>query len=278
MTFSLNHIEDKDEIPFSPVEYSKFKFGCKTVAKKFGYALADGFIEAFFQNPFLKKEDIAVFFDRQIVVCSSPYCFIPTATFAMKDYFIQRLNAYLISIGKNVVQETKIHRTITYKEDYGNLNAEERLMLIGGDGFHIDREFVNGKTVLFLDDIKITGSHEKVVQKMIKDYNLDIQSIFLYFAELTNKYIHPNIENHLNYYFVKSLLDLDKIIKNENFLLNTRVVKYILNSDFEEFKNFIHYQPIRLVNSIYHLAIGNSYHKIDDYKTNLNYIKTLLTN
>lgn len=265
-TFSLHKIDDKDNIPFSEANYSKFKFGCKTVAKYYGYGLAEGFIEE------LDKAPIT----NQIVVVSSPYCFIPTATFAMKDYFIKKLNTYLIDKGLLPVQETKIHRTVTYKEDYGELSAEDRMNLIGADGFHIDKEFVDGKTCLFLDDIKITGSHEKVIQKMIVDNGLNITPLFLYYAELENKHIHPKIENYLNYYTVKSLVDLNKIIKNDNFLLNTRTVKYILNSNFSNFKEFIHYQSDVFIDSIYHSAIGNSYHLIDDYKQNLTYIKQLL--
>lgn len=273
ISFSAHKITNKYNLGFSPEEYSKFKFGDKTIAKKFGYELADKFIYKVFEKDFIHQ-----MFSIPLVVASSPYCFIPTATFAMKDYFIQRLNSYLIENGLDVVQETKIHRTITYKEDYGGLSAEQRLSLIKNDEFHIDKEFVEGKTILFLDDIKITGSHELVVKRMIENYNLSANHMFLYFAELSNAEINPNIENYLNYYFVKSLLHLDKIIKNENFMLNTRVVKYILCADFQEFKNFIQYQSNRMVNTIYHLAIGNSYHKIEEYKANLNYIKELVNN
>lgn len=265
--YSLHKVTSESNFSFSPNEYSKFKFGDKTIARKFGYGLALGFI-----NEYLSHNPIT----DQIVVLSSPYCFIPTATFAMKDYFIQKLNLYLINADLPVVEETKIHRTITYKEDYGSLSAEERLSLIQNDGFHIDSEFIKGKTLIFLDDIKITGSHEKVIKRMIDRYSLENRCLFLYFAELTNKKIHPNIENFLNYHFVKKLLDLDKIIKNENFLLNTRVVKYILNAPFEEFTSFIQYQPVKLVQTIYHLAIGNSYHKIKEYERNLKFIKKII--
>lgn len=264
-TFSLYKISDKEKIPFSATAYSKFKFGCKTTAKKFGYSLAESFIELLKFNPIT----------NQIVISSSPYCFIPTATFAMKDYFVQKVNEYLVSAELPVVQEIKIHRTITYKEDYGGLSADERIKLIGNDGFHIDTEFIKGKTILFLDDIKITGSHERVIERMYNQYNLTNDCIFIYFAELVNKAIHPSIENDLNYAFVKNLLDLDKVIKNENFLLNTRVVKFILNSPTDEFKTFIQYQKQTLVQTIYHQAIGNSYHQIDEYKKNISILKQL---
>ncbi len=264
-----HRIEDPTKLGFNPIEYSKFKFGCKEIARKYGYELADELISKL-------QDNYIVFKEKQIVVCSSPFCFIPTATFAMKDYFVQRLNQYLVKNLQPVVQETKIHRTITYKEDYGGLSAADRMKLIGNDSFQMDTKFVEGKTILFLDDIRITGSHERVIQRMYDNYGMNNDSYFLYYAAVTNDQINPAIENELNYAYVKSLLDLDKIIKNEDFLLNTRTVKYMLNAPFDQFEPFINYQRKSFVNTVYHAAIGNSYHLIDDYSQNLNYLKTII--
>ena len=266
-TFSLHQVTSATKFPFSAESYSKFKFGCKDTSREFGLALADAFAWKYILPGQIRG---------QIVVLSSPYCFIPTATFAMKDYFVQRLNQILVQCGQPVVEETKIHRTITYKEDYGGLSAEQRFNLIQNDGFHMDTEFIKGKTLIFLDDIKITGSHERVIERMLNDYGVENDRIFAYFAELTDPTIDPRVENTLNYAYVKNLLDLDKIIKNEAFVLNTRIVKYILNYNHADFVVFINFQRLKLVESIYHLALGNSYHLIPEYQNNLNYIKNLL--
>ncbi|EDM38209.1 hypothetical protein PBAL39_01302 [Pedobacter sp. BAL39] len=263
-TYSLHKIHDTVNFGFKADDYSRFKFGDANVARHFGQALADGFIENF-----LTENMIA----DQIVVISSPYCFIPTATFAMKDHFVYRLNRWLVDNGGHAVQEAKVHRTITYKEDYGELSAEARMMLIGNDSFHIDKDFIAGKTLLFLDDIKITGSHERMILKMVKEYGLKNQIHMLYFAELVNGDIHPNIENHLNYYSVKSIFDLEEVIKSNHFCINTRIVKYILNCDFESFSIFIERQDDAFINQLYDLSLGNSYHTIESYRENLNFIK-----
>lgn len=266
-TFSLHKIYDDQHIPFDPTSYSKFKFGSKEVAREFGTALADAFAWEFILPRKLTDN---------LVIASSPYCFIPTATFALKDYFIRQLNEWLVQAGYNVVQETKIYRTITYKEDYGELSAEQRLSLIQNDGFYMDTQFIKDKQVLLLDDIKITGSHERVIERMFTQLDVSPDRIYIYFAELCNTLIHPKIENYLNYAYVHSLLDLDKIIKNNEFILNTRIIKYILSSNFIDFMPFINYQSIELVRSIYHLAKGNSYHLIPEYAENLSYIQKLI--
>jgi hypothetical protein len=266
-TYSLHKINHPYHFGFDPDDYSRFKFGDEAVARVFGERLADGFIrERLEANPIRE----------QIVVVSSPYSFIPTATFALKNYFVFRLNRWLAENDFPVVQETKVHRTITYKEDYGELSAEQRMQLIGNDSFHIDKTFLEGKTVLFLDDIKITGSHERMILKMVQEYDLRGDIYMLYFAELANKTIHPNIENYLNYHFVKSIFDLESIIRGEAFFLNTRIVKYILNYDFDAFCIFLQNQPEGFVDYLYNMALGNGYHTIEAYTRNLAFIREIL--
>jgi hypothetical protein len=269
ITYSLYKIEHAGSTGFHAADYSRFKFGDGCVAKKFGTALADGFIT----SHLLGKP-----VPGQIVVVPSPYSFIPTATFAMKNHFVYRLNHWLAEHGHAVVQETKVHRTVTYKEDYGELDAAQRIKLIGNDIFHIDSTFLAGKTVLFLDDIKITGSHERMIAKMVNEYNLVNDIYMLYFAELINTAIHPNFENHLNYYSVKSIFDLESIIRSEHFFINTRIVKYMLNYPFDAFCIFLQNQPVTFAALLYNMALGNSYHTIEAYARNLHFIKTYLFN
>ena len=268
-TWSLHHIDNPSSFGFNADDYSRFKFGDDAVAKYFGIGLAEGFIKQH-----LEKTGVST----QIVVIPSPYSFIPTATFAMKTWFVYRLNRWLAENGCLVVQETKVHRTITYKEDYGELDAEQRISLIGNDSFHIDKQFLKDKTLVFLDDIKITGSHERMIMKMVDEYGLKNDIFMLYFAELVNKNIHPNIENFLNYYQVKTIFDLEPIIKSGNFAINTRMVKYILNYNFDCFSIFIENQADDFINLLYDMALGNGYHTIDAYHKNLNFISRNLLN
>jgi hypothetical protein len=269
--FSLHKINNRESFGFNPSDYSRFKFGDDIVAQKFGIDLANQFI-----NKYLRFNPIA----NQLVVISSPFSFIPTATYALKNYFVFELNRWLADNNFNVVQETKVHRTITYKEDYGELNAEQRMKLIGNDSFHIDKEFLKEKTLLFLDDIKITGSHERMINKMLLEYDLKNETHLLYFAELINNNIHPNIENQLNYFAVKSIFDLDDIVNSTAFRINTRIVKYILNYDFSAFRVFIDSQTESFISLLYNMALGNNYHTIEEYKSNLNYVKSnfIITN
>ena len=266
-TNSLHKINSEIEFGFSSDEYSMFKYGDIKIAKKYGEELAICFLNE-------NKETLLE--SKQIVIISSPYCFIPTATFSLTKYFIYEINKWLITKNKNVVQESKIHRTITYKEDYGGLSAEQRIKLIGNDSFHIDKTFMENKLLIFIDDIKITGSHELVIKNMLNKFEIRNNLYFVYFAELMNKNIHPRVENVLNNSYIKSISDINKIIDSRNFKFNTRVIKYMLSYEEKAFKEFISKQKKSFCFELYNLAVGNSYHTIKEYSENLNLLSKVI--
>lgn len=270
VVFTANEIWDIDEIPFDQVEYSKFKFGSKSIARKYGKDLATKFWKRVIRDSGITE---------QFVVYSSPYNYIPTATGIMKDYFIRYFNEYLLAKQLPPLEEGRIFRkprTTPYSEDYGTMDAEQRLKWIGDDRFYVDAEFAKGKVLLFLDDVKITGSHEIQIDKMCEKYGIENKCFFLYFAALKDPSIPAQFENDLNYAFVKNLLDINWILRNDEFIPNTRVVKYILNSNPSECRTFFQYQSERFLDNIWHLAIGNSYHLLEEYKQNLETLKSLL--
>lgn len=266
-TFSAFKIESVNSFDFSTVEYSKFKFGANNIARKFGYILADKFINDSFQENYTGKP---------IVVLSSAYAFIPTASYHMAMHFADKLNFFLYSNNFSPIEVGKISRNVTYREDYGEMSAEQRFNLIKDDKFHMDFEVLKDKILIFVDDIKITGTHEKIILKMLENYDIQNEYYLLYFAELINHNICPTIENHLNYSFVKSLSELDYIIKNEEFVLNTRVVKYILNSNYNDFNDFMSMQSKRFLIELFYNSIGNEYYQFIEYQQNIKLLENIL--
>ena len=68
---------------------------------------------------------------------------------------------------------------------------------------------------------------------------------------LAEESANPTIENDLNYASVENLIDLNTIIANEPFALNTRMLKYILHAPHEECKNFLIYQKDTFLHTLY---------------------------
>ncbi|WP_445721659.1 phosphoribosyltransferase family protein [Flavobacterium sp.] len=259
-SYSLHKILDEEDCPFKPEEYSWFKFGDKYFAKKFAEELFSNFIVEYGET-LLNQEEI--------IILPSPYLSIPTASNFLCYYFKEKINVFLFNNNKKSCLESKIYRNQTYVTDYGNLDFEERVKLISNDTYYIDKEFIKDKFCIFVDDIKITGSHEHTVNKILNQYGVSGEFIFVYFAELINKNIHPRIENYYNYFAVKGIKEIIEVINRETFQFNTRIVKFILSLNFTEFNHLIENISQQRSKELFYLAISNNYHQILEYKENL---------
>lgn len=261
--YSLHKIIEKDNCPFSEADYSKFKFGDIAVARNFAKDLFEGFI---------KHNADLILQHEEIVILPSPYLSIPTASNYLSFYFKTFLNNFLFENNRKALKESKIYRNQTYVTDYGNLDYNERVKLISNDTYYIDKNIVEGKLCLFMDDIKITGSHEFIVKKILNEYNVKGHFVFIYFAELLNKNIHPNIENHYNYFYVKNVSHIISLMNQGNFEFNTRTVKYILRLEVGDLILLLQSIPHQKIDTLFHLAVSNNYHTIEEYKENLQLI------
>jgi len=260
--YSLHKIQDDTQLSFDPADYSKFKFGEPVTTASFGKQLAEGFLKQY-SNLLLQHTDI--------VFLPSPFNYIPTASYYLSQRFKTEVNKYLHVNEKKALLESKIHRYKTYSEDYGSLNFEERLNLISSDTYHVDTRFLTNRLCIFLDDIKITGSHELIIRKILQQNNIEGEFMFVYFAELTNPSIAPNFENFLNYYHVKGIPEISEMLNRDDLQINTRTIKFILNEK-NSIKSLILDVPKRTLEKITDYAIGNNYHLMTEYKFNLTQI------
>jgi len=260
--FSLHKISDTEKIGFDPADYSKFKFGEYSVTSQFAKQMAARFLE---EHTGLLLEH------TDIVFLPSPFNYIPTASYYLSQKFKREINKFLHKNHKKALLESKIHRYKTYSEDYGNLSFEERVNLISSDTYHIDTKFLTNRLCIFLDDIKITGSHELIIRKILNQNNIEGEFMFVYFAELTNPSVTPVFENFLNYYYVKGNPEVLELLNKADTQVNTRTIKFILNE-----KNSINSLILEVSKptweKIIDYAIGNNYHLMNEYKSNLDKI------
>jgi hypothetical protein len=250
-----------EDLGFDKYDYSKFKYGSKRVSRLYGTELGDKFVK----NLYI-RDDLAKIGDQDIVVCSAPYKFIPVASTILKDYFISSFNKEWCKEHSPVI-DMKVSRGHSYYEDYGAMSEEERDKAINSDDFYIDAEIIKDKTLILIDDIRISGSHERRMVTLLEKANFTGNVFFVYYASLIGKH-DPTIENKLNYAFVKNVLSIDSIVKNDEFIFNTRVVKFLLSSPEEEFKPFIQYQSDVFRSTLTTYAQGNNYHNQEEFKDN----------
>lgn len=264
-TFSAQQFENRDSLEFSPDKYSAFKYGSKSAAREFGYALGIKFLQSAVYHNLQNDFDLT---ETPIIVSSAPYKFIPTASFALKDYFVHEFNrSHAIKFGKSI-EDFKVFRQHSYHDDYGLMTKEDRDKAITSEDFYIDKTFIQNKILFFIDDVKITGAHQSRVEKLLRTVNFRGQIVFLFYAELIGSEA-PQIESYLNRNAINDLKDINKIIREDEFIFNTRVVKFILHADSNDFETFIRYQSTKFNETLLHYAIGNEYFKESKYQGNL---------
>ena len=257
-TLATYNISDENNFGFSAKEYSKFKFGSSKVGQLFGDELFEKLIN-------LKESELSSY--NKIYVFTSPYDFIPTATNTIFESFFDKLSKHLTS--RCIVEKRKIHRNTTYTNDYGALSKDQRMKLISNDSFKLKNDFEGNELLIFLDDIKITGSHEFVVKKTLKENKITNDVFFIYHAILDNKNIDPTFENYLNYSYVKSVNEILNIYKKSDFVLNTRFTKYILQLSDNDINYFLSCIEKEGLEEIILASKGNKYNNIPEYFRNL---------
>jgi hypothetical protein len=257
--YSVHSITDTENLSFSARHYSRFKYGDFTIAEKFGHELVSYF----------RGEILPMLKSKNITVLSSPYSYLPTASYHLTSCFLAELRE--LNLGFNI-SEGKIDRKQTYVQDYGAMSAEERYSLIKNDTYSIPNQPNQNSTLLFLDDISITGTHQLVVEKLLHDLSISNQVIFLYYATLDNKHISPEFESALNCSAIKTTEHLTQLVLNGSFKITTRAVKFLLCRPPEELIKFIQClsenNMNHMVMSIINGAKKNNYDLIDEYKSN----------
>lgn len=271
---SLHVINDINAIPFSSEAYSKFKFGSYSLAQKFGVDLFEYFKAFHF--------DKLVCDHRKIIVYSSPYMQIPTSSYYLTHTFYKSLKQFLAAKRIETIQIEfgKIERCQTYTEDYGALTAEERFNLIKNDTYKLITLPAKDDLCIFIDDISITGTHQRVVEHLLDSSGIETNSFFLYFAKLGNSDVCPSFENYLNYQFINEITKLFEVITSDDYRITTRTTKYILSQNNENLNKLITFliknEKFEIWRELITMSYANEYHKIELYKQNLFQLESCL--
>jgi hypothetical protein len=217
--FALHEFVDLDTAPFDPRLYSRLKFGSDVAARQMGHQLAGACFRAHADT----------LLAHEVVVFASPYHVLPNAATVLTQHVIARLNELLVFAQGKHVEYSLVHRKVGYTADYGFLSAEQRRGLIAADTFSLNRDFIRGKLLLFVDDVRITGTHEHKMIDVLAREQLENDAMFVYFANYGGA--QPDIEGRLNFAAIASLDDFIALTKEPRYHVIIRPIKYILSRE-----------------------------------------------
>jgi hypothetical protein len=261
--YSPHVFQSLEDAKFHLPSYSKMKFGCDSAARMIGHELAKRFYD--------RHSDV---FDNPCVVFASPYNYVKNASTIMCGHMITALNRILINNHQRPVEYSVIHRTVSYTGDYGKMQQKERQRMLGGDSFYINKQFIEDKTLLFVDDIRITGTHERKLVDMLRSANVENDAWFLYYADYEGT-ASPSIEADINFTAIKSIRDIVAIANGEYHVI-IRPIKYLLSMQPAAMAAHLHEFPPTFLQDVYDGAIAENYHTKPTFQENLQLLKTKL--
>lgn len=247
-----------DTLGFDPVDYSHLKFGSDRVAKKFGYELA----EAFFKQ---HADELLV---QDCVVIPSPYNYVENAATVMARHFTDRLNHLLVNANGNNVEWSIIHRKVSYTNDYGFLSKDQRRALIDNDEFYLNEQFLEGKSLIFIDDVCITGTHEDKLVEILDQHGLTNRTFFGYYAKYEKGAVGADIEAQINFAGITSVDDFAALTYEPNHHLIVRPIKYALSQSTDSFEGLLKRLEKGYLTKMYYGCVGEGYHRIPKYQDN----------
>ncbi|WP_375504492.1 phosphoribosyltransferase family protein [uncultured Nostoc sp.] len=241
---------------FSPVEYSRFKHGDVAILQKYGYELADHFIKHFGEQ--LQRDP------RCVVVAPFAFMHVPTAAGNMMEWFHERLGMFMSLHSLPCIERFHVYKHVSnhqQDDNYAKVSNEERKRILDAITFSVDTTRLVGKTVVFIDDIFITGSSERKHLETVHGAGArDIT--FLYVARMDPKVasVAPSIESRLNQTLVKDLDDIAMIFQPGNYRMNLRNCKLILRSSIDLVLRFVRQLHSSVLRDIYATCLANSYY------------------
>lgn len=262
---AVHYFNGLDDLQFDPVEYSKLKFGSDIIARRYGHELADTFF----------REHADVLLSMPAVVIPSPYNYVQNAASVMARHFTNRLNHHLGHANGNSVEWTVIHRKVTYTNDYGFLSADQRKALIDGDSFYFNNKFVEGKLLIFIDDVYITGTHERKLAEIMDTAGMRNRCFYLYYG-MKMPGTNPDVEAAINLAGIKDLRDYAELMLEPNHHIIVRPLKFLLSQPVDELRQMLHNVKTEVLEEMYHGCLGEGYHRIPRYHDQFQVIRGML--
>ena len=258
--FAAHHFNSLEDTDFSPEEYSRLKFGCDASAKKFGYELADK----------LFQQHSADLITKRAVVIPSPYNHVKNAATILTGHFLNRLNHHIVCANGEHLDYSVIHRKVSYIKDYGYLPADQRKKLIDNDDFFFNPDFYRGKTLIFVDDVFITGTHENKLVELLEKHRINNPCIFAYYGKYHGG--KADIEAEINFASIRSLQNFADLCSETKHHMIVRPIKYVLSASPDDVRSFIARLSVQQLQELYFGCLGEGYYKIPIYQENFHII------
>lgn len=200
--------------------YSRFKHGDAAAGRRFAVALAA--LAA-------RRLD-----ERPVLVTTSAFAQVPPAAYSLLIPFVQHLKLLRPDLE---VGTFRITRRGVSNGDYSRMTPEDRRASIGASDLTPERD-ITGAVVLALDDIRVTGNHERAMDRCLIDAGV-AEVRHLYVVDAAGFASCPQIESIVNEAAIGGAAELLDIAAGRRFVPNARLCRRVLSLPADELRLFV---------------------------------------
>lgn len=209
--------------------YSRFKHGSGSAAAYFARKLAMQYAEHHQLSG-----------GERLWVTGSGYAQVPPAAAALVGPFVAALSDLAPGVD---VRPLRIHRSGRTPGDYAAMSPADRDIALRDDCMFVESDAdVRGELVVALDDIRVTGTHERAVNACLSAAGARWID-HLYLVDAAAFAASPQMESVLNLAAVRDVEEVLAIVMADDFVPNARVCRRVLTLPPEQLHTFVGRAP-----------------------------------
>lgn len=263
---SNGDIVDANGKDFDAEAYSRMKYGAHGDTKHFATKIAESLKE---EAPHIYDTEVAPAF---LVA----YKAVVPACGYLTRYCLDRINRTRVESGLEPAEMIHVRKESVTNTDYSTASVEAREAELASIGFSLEGQPIDNRSVVILDDIRISGGAEKRILEVIEDEPQTPSSVILgYIAvfDAQQAAISPNVESHINTTAVTGITDLVEIVGSKHgFDLNIRTLKLIMGAEPSELEPLLRAMSHRQIEEVVRGAINTGPDFLQKYSQGYNYI------
>lgn len=223
-------------------EYSRFKFGDGEAGNKYGTMLGD-----------LVLSDAAELLrGDEVYVASSAYRVAPPASESLLTPFLTAAESAAKSADADAAfTRFKLGKAKLATDNYAGMSFEERSRTLQSDLILPDDLEFEGKNVVILDDIRVTGLREAALRQLFENAGVE-HTFFYYVLNVPEGRTYPQTEAVINRRSVKTIDDVLEMASQSGFIPNVRLCKFILSQSVQDFERFCTNVPREVADTVLH--------------------------
>jgi PRTase ComF-like len=223
-------------------EYSRFKFGDGGVGAKYGTLLGQLVLTDGMAEQILSQEEV--------YVSSSAYRVAPPASETLALPFVSSADKTARSVDSDTTfRHFKISKGQMATGNYAAMSFGERSQTIQSDLLLPDGLDLEGKHVVILDDIRVTGLREAALKGLLGKVGASHVS-FYYVLNVPEGKEYPQTEAIININAVKTVDDVLELAMQPEFVPNVRMCKFLLSQSVAEIERFLSTVPAEVADTV----------------------------